>query len=113
MEQAISMLKLQSFSGGGTDLDQALKMLEAYIRNSAGRYSDAEILVITDMDTSIAPDVEKLFVGKTAVPINCLDVKPEPGSYGNARDVLKKICRNYCKINFNELDPKRIVSVLK
>lgn len=112
-DHGVSMLQLQSFCGGGTDLNQALKLTEAYIRGSAKEYSDAEILVITDMDTSISAEIKALFVGKDKVPLNCLDVKPEATDYGNARTVLKEICRNYCKLNFNELDPKKIVSVLK
>lgn len=109
----LNRISLTTYDGHSTNLDLALRISTDYVKAAEKKYSEAEILVITDMDTSISDTTIALISEKGAVPINCLDIKPEDRDFGNARTMLKKLAKNYTKLNYNELDPKKIVSVLK
>lgn len=107
-------IRNQDFNGGGTCLVTAIRTALDDIIGAKSEIRDAEILLITDADDTIAQTEEQEMkdrMAKNNVKMNTLCVNPS-GTYGNARTVLPRVSAKYLRVNPSTMNAQQFVELV-
>lgn len=106
------------YKGGGTRPAAALNAALEDIEKAKDVISKSEVLMITDMDCTIDKQQRELIekaLKKQGVKFHCLNVNTadEATFQGNGHIVLRELATRYMQIDPKQVDPAKLVSLIK